>query len=404
MKSIDIRDVFDAYYECRKNKRNKAGALQFEVDLERNLVELWEDINNGTYYPRASSVFIVEKPVIREIFAASFRDRIVHHIVINKLMHLFEKSFILDSYSCRKKKGTHFGIARAERFLKRNENGWVLKIDIRGYFMSINKIMLFEKIERFIEEKYQMPDKEILKELCKRIIFNDPTKDCIYKCKKDKWKNLPNDKSLFTAKPNCGLPIGNLTSQVFANYYLNEFDHYIKHTCGIKNYGRYVDDCIIASNDKEELKRMVWFIKHFLMSKLKLKLHPDKIYLQPCKKGVKFLGSFIKPSHTVINHRTIQNFKNSLFIHNKIVEDHKPNKEEVTKFMCSVNSYLGIMKHYKTFRKRYMILTNSLSLFWLKHVKINTYDFGKVNISQPPAPPQEDKYYEYAIQYMYPEF
>ena len=102
---ISLEDIFSAYYECRKNKRNKTGALQFEVDLEKNLVELWEEINSGTWEPRPSTVFIVEKPVVREIFAAAFRDRIVHHLVIGRLNHLFERYFIYDSYSCRKGKG-----------------------------------------------------------------------------------------------------------------------------------------------------------------------------------------------------------------------------------------------------------------------------------------------------------
>jgi len=118
MSAIPLEDIFSAYYECRKHKRNSAGALQFEVNLESNLVELWEEINSGAWEPRPSTVFIVEKPVIREIFAASFRDRIVHHLVIGRLNTLFEKSFIFDSYSCRKCKGTHFGVSRAARFIK----------------------------------------------------------------------------------------------------------------------------------------------------------------------------------------------------------------------------------------------------------------------------------------------
>ena len=105
--STSFEDIFEAYYECRKNKRNRTGSLQFELDLEKNLVELWEEINSGVWEPRPSTVFIVEKPVIREIFAASFRDRIVHHLVIGKLNSLFEKLFIYDSYSCRIGKGSN---------------------------------------------------------------------------------------------------------------------------------------------------------------------------------------------------------------------------------------------------------------------------------------------------------
>jgi len=377
---ISIYDIFYAYHECRKHKRNKTGAIEFEIDLEKNLVELWTDIVTGVYEPQPSTVFIVEEPVVREIFAASFRDRIVHHLVIGKLNHVFEKCFIYDSYSCRKGKGTHFGISRAQRFIRRCEGGYVLKIDIRGYFMSINKNILWRKLEAFIDDKYHAPDKELIKSLSYKIIFNDPTKDCVYHSPKEKWNKLPTDKSLFTAKEGCGLPIGNLTSQVFANFYLTGFDHYVKFACKVKNYGRYVDDCIFFHKSKAFLLRLLPFLKAYLNVYLGLKIHSQKIYLQSCSHGVKFLGSYIKPSHTVINHRTINNFKKSLFLHGKIAENHKPNKYEIEKYVSSVNSYLGIMKHYKTFRKRCFILQNHVTSLWLKHIKISEHKFCKINI------------------------
>src|SRR5215469_8010526 len=194
---IPLEDIFSAYYECRKNKRNKTGALQFEVELEKNLIELWEEINSGTWQPRPSTVFIVDKPVIREIFAASFRDRIVHHLVIGRLNPLFEKLFVFDSYSCRKGKGTHFGVSRAVRFIRRtvknNVPAWVLKIDIRGYFMSINRKILFAKLNDFINDNYRASDKNRIKDLCRIIIFNDPTKNCIYQSPTALWKLLPKD-------------------------------------------------------------------------------------------------------------------------------------------------------------------------------------------------------------------
>jgi len=390
---ISLEDIFAAYYECRKNKRNKIGALQFEVDLEKNLVELWEEINSGKWEPRPSTVFIVEKPVTREIFAAAFRDRIVHHLVIGKLNDLFEKHFIFDSYSCRKGKGTHFGVARATRFIRRTEStaertftsegsrsipSWVLKIDIRGYFMSINRRILYNKLELFINERYNEPDKERIKDLCRNILFNEPVKNCIYHSPKALWDKLPKDKSLFTARQNCGLPIGNLTSQVFANYYLTCFDHFIKNECGILNYGRYVDDCIFVHQSRIFLKNLIPRIKGYLWDNLGLTVHSKKIYLQPCQNGVKFLGCYIKPSHIVINHRTIDNFKQSIINHNNIALDHKPDKEERNSFISSVNSYLGILKHYKTYKKRKHITTNLISPLWFKHTFIPSMEFGKI--------------------------
>jgi len=375
---ISLEDIFAAYYECRKNKRNKTGALQFEVDLEKNLVGLWEKINSGTWQPRSSTVFIVEKPVTREIFAASFRDRIVHHLVIGKLNPLFEKYFIYDSYSCRKGKGTHFGVARASRFIRRREPAWVLKLDIRGYFMSINRNILYKKLELFINERYHAPDKEHIRALCRTIVYNDPTKNCIYHSPLKLWEKLPKDKSLFTAKKNCGLPIGNLTSQIFANFYLNGFDHFIKKDCGITKYGRYVDDFIIVHPSRIYLKKLIPKIQKYFKDNLGLILHSKKIYFQPCSNGVKFLGCFIKPSHIVINHRTIKNFKHSVFLRNNIVSDHKPDREERDKFISSVNSYLGILKHYKTYKKRKDIVMNYISPLWYKHTMLPSMEFGKI--------------------------
>ena len=375
---IPLEDIFEAYYECRKHKRRRTGALQFEVDLEHNLVELWEEINAGTWEPRPSTVFIVDKPVTREIFAASFRDRIVHHLVIGRLNALFEKNFIYDSYSCRIGKGTHFGVSRATRFIRRSGQAWILKIDLRGYFMSINRKILYKKLERFINEGYHDLDKECIKKLCRIIIFNDPTKNCIYHSPAEFWKQLPKDKSLFTAKKNCGLPIGNLTSQIFANFYLTEFDHFIKKECGVANYGRYVDDCIFVHTSRDFLKELIPKIQGYLKDNLKLTLHPKKIYLQPCSNGVKFLGCYIKPSHIVIHHRTLKNFKRALSFHNKLAIDHKPDTEERSAFISSVNSYLGILRHYKTYKKRLHIIKNNVSPLWYNHVALSSMACVKI--------------------------
>jgi len=378
MTAIPLEDIFAAYYECRKHKRNRTGALQFEVDLESSLIELWEEINSGTWEPRPSTVFIVDKPVIREIFAASFRDRVVHHLVIGRLNTLFEKYFIYDSYSCRVGKGTHFGVSRAAMFIRRRDPAWVLKLDIRGYFMSINRNILYRKLESFIDEHYHAPDKYRIKELCRIIVFNDPAKNCIFHSPSALWERLPKDKSLFTAKNDCGLPIGNLTSQIFANFYLTSFDHFIKKDCGITEYGRYVDDCLFVHPSRIFLKKLISIIHEYLRDNLELTLHSKKIYLQPCRNGVKFLGCFIKPSHIVVNHRTLNNFKRSLSYHNRLAADHKPDKEERAAFISSVNSYLGILKHYKTYRKRRCVVKNHISSFWYKQIALSSMKFEKI--------------------------
>jgi len=375
---ISLEDIFLAYYDCRKNKRKKPGAREFEIDLEADLIRLWEDINKGNWQPGCSTVFIVKDPVVREIFAAPFRDRIVHHLVINKINPLFERVFINDSYSCRVGKGTHFGVARAEKYIRRYKNGYVLKLDIQGYFMNISRDILYNKLQTFINENYLQPDKEIILQLVEKIVKNDPTIGCVFNSPPEDWSALPRDKSLFHTAKNCGIPIGNLTSQIFANFYLNDLDHFVRSLSGMKFYGRYVDDCILVHTSGYYLKGIIPYIRGYLHNELGLTLHPKKIYLQPCCKGVKFLGCFIKPTHTVTNHRTIKNFKHRLFWANKLVVDHKPSKREVERFVSSVNSYLGIMKHYKTFEKRWMLLENHISTLWKKHIKVSIARFDKI--------------------------
>ena len=365
--------MFDAYFTCRSNKRKTANALAFEVDYEHNLVQLCEDINNGTYQIGRSIAFIVDKPVKREIFAADFRDRIVHHFIINKLNHVFEKQFIYDSYSCRIGKGTHFGIQRINKFIRQcsenyTKDCYVLKLDIQGFFMSIDKGVLFRKLEGLINQKYTGTNKELIIALCQKIIFNDCTKNCIIKGKKADWADLPRSKSLFHSQENCGLPIGNLTSQIFANYYMDSFDHFVKYDLKIKYYGRYVDDFVIVHPDKEYLKSIIPLLSNFLLSTLQLTLHPKKIYLQHYTKGVQFLGTVIKPNRIFMANRTKGNFYKTIEKHNKIVRVHKPCKLKQAAFLSSMNSYLGIMKHYKTYNLRKDMLYKNLSAWWWNYV------------------------------------
>lgn len=297
---IKLGALFEAYEDCRRNKRTTKSALAFEVDYEANLVKLCNEINDRTYNPGRSVAFIVNKPVKREVFAADFKDRIVHHLVIKKLQPLFEKAFIYDSYACRLGKGTSFGIKRLDKFIRKcsqnyTKDCYILKLDIQGFFMHIDKAILFDQLSRFIESYYVHADKELLLDLCRKIIDNDPAENCIFKGHYGDWGDLPCDKSLFFSAENCGLPIGNLTSQVFANLYMNKFDHYMKSELGLKYYGRYVDDFFVVHESKEHLKELVSKIRKFLEDNLKLTLHPKKIYLQQAVKGVLFLGAFLKP-------------------------------------------------------------------------------------------------------------
>ncbi len=375
-REVDIEELFYAYFSCRKNKRNTHNALKFEVDYEYNLFLLKEEIENGTYSPGRSIAFIVNKPVKREIFAADFRDRVVHHWLINKLNPLFENLFIPNSYACRVGKGTHYGVAHVNQFIKEcsenyTKNCYILKLDIQGFFMHINRIILVNSLKKFVYSNYHQPDINLVIELLEKVIFNAAAENCFIKGKKKDWKGLPNIKSLFHSPKNCGLPIGNLTSQVFANFYMHTLDAHMKNELSICYYGRYVDDFVIVHQDKEFLKSLLPKLSNFLLSTLQLTLHPNKIYLQHYSKGVKFLGTIIKPNRIYIANRTKGNFFNAIEKQNRIILENKPSKEDKDAFLSSMNSYLGIMKHYKSYKLRKRMIFKRLSGYWFNHVYLS---------------------------------
>ncbi len=367
--NISLEDVFLAYFDCRKNKRNKLDVLEFEIDFEKEIIKLWKEINDGSYEISPLDVFISDKPVKREIFAAQFRDRIVHHLIINKLEHLFEKEFIYDTYSCRKGKGTHFGIKRVKKFIRQctenyEKDAWILKMDIKGYFMSVNNVILLGNLKSFIENKYNGRNKEKISWLLEKVINNDSTINCTRKSSKRKWVGLPKSKSLFYADSECGMPIGNYTNQVLANFYLNSLDHFVKHKLKERYYARYVDDFIIISQNKEKLKEKIPLIGEFLKSELKLELHPKKIYFQHYKKGVEFLGILIKPWRSYVTPRVKGSFYETIEVINKKIKKDKLNEDEKKKILSQVNSYLGATSHTDSYKLRKTFLKSFDWRFW----------------------------------------
>lgn len=373
---VSTEELFQAYFQCRKNKRNTKNALKFELDFESSLFQLKHEMESGVYSPGRSIAFIVNKPVIREIFAADFRDRVVHHWLINKLNPLFEESFISDSYACRAGRGTHFGVQRLNNFIQQCSNYYtrdcyVLKLDIEGFFMHINRKVLHQRLTGFIEQNYSYSDKSLVKEITKKVIFNDPVTNCIIKGKTRDWDGLPKNKSLFHCHSNIGLPIGNLTSQVFANFYMNAFDQFILNLKEVDFNGRYVDDFFLVHRDKNKLKKLVPIISDFLNENLNLNLHPKKIYLQHYSKGLKFLGAMIKPGRIYIGNRTKGNFYDSIVLHNNVIKRGKLTNYQKKELQSSVNSYLGIMRHYQSYNIRKRFLLKHLSTYWLNHFYIS---------------------------------
>jgi hypothetical protein len=237
--------------------------------------------------------------------------------------------------------------------------------------MHINRNLLFDELACFIHANYTNSDKELVLRITRQIVFNDPTKNCLIKGYRYQWNDLPKNKSLFHSPTGCGLPIGNLTSQVFANYYMHKFDAFVTKELGLKFFGRYVDDFIIVHSNKDYLKALIPKLSDFLLSNLQLTLHPKKIYLQHYSKGVKFLGAVIKPNRIYIANRTKGNFYLAIHKQSRIIEQSKPTNELVNRFLSSMNSYLGIMIHYKSFYLRKSIISKNLSKEWLKYVYLN---------------------------------
>ncbi len=343
-----LQRLFQAYFDARSNKRSKNSQVAFEWQLEKYVFELYDELVAKTYEPGSSICFIVEEPVKREIFAADFRDRVVHHFIYNILSPLVEKVFLHDVYSCRKGKGTLFGVKRAYGHLQsvtRNfkESAYVMKLDIAGYFMSMNKDILFLKAKELLDKnEVHLPvQSNMLAYLVKRNIFHNPTSNCRFQSSKKMWSGLPVNKSLFTAQPNCGLPIGNLTSQLYGNLYLNDFDHYVKNELKIKHYGRYVDDFYLMHKDKEILINAKNKIIERLKEVEKLDVHPHKIFLQKSDNGFSFLGIFILPHRRYVGKR----IKHGLYESLSNVLNAK-NDENKIKEMNRHISYRGFLKHH----------------------------------------------------------
>ena len=356
-------DLFQAYYDARRNKRNTINQLRFEINYEHHLLQLYDELINRTYRITKSIAFMVTNPVKREVFAADFRDRIIHHLIINYINPTIEAQLIPDCYSCRKDKGTHYGILQMAQFMKTcsqdyTRDCYILKLDIRGYFMSINKHLLWKKLQTMLVSLENNPslDRDWLWWLMDMVVWNDPTQSCIIKGKLSDWEGLPPSKSLFHTPEYCGLPIGNLTSQLFSNVYLHDFDCFVKNELGAEFYGRYVDDFIIIHNDKEFLIQAKEKIQTYLQEYCQLSIHPNKIYLQHYKKGVAFLGAYIKPYRLYIGKRTKKKFIQAVALTQSLLSYKAPTREMLELIRATINSYLGILQHYKTYRIRQKVL------------------------------------------------
>ena len=307
---ISVENLVNAWREFVRGKRKRADVQEFQFRLMDNILELHRDLKNKTYKHGGYEHFVVTDPKRRDIHKARVRDRLVHHAIYRILYTHFDRKFITDSYSCRNNKGTHKAITQFKKFVcKVSQNNtkicWLLKCDIRKFFASIDHKALLQILNKSIKDQAVV-----------NLLINVIS-------------------SFNSGVAGVGLPLGNLTSQLLVNIYMNEFDHYIKHTLKVTYYIRYADDFVILSNNKNELTKTISYMIVFLRDRLALKLHPHKVSITTFSSGVDFLGWVHFPHHSVL--RTVTR--------RRVVR--KLNNPEIIE--SSKQSYLGLLRKGNTF-------------------------------------------------------
>ncbi len=356
---LTIDAVFDAYFDCRRNKRNSINQLRFETDLETNLVTLFRELRDGDYKIGRTLAFVVVYPKIREIWAADFRDRVVHHLIYNAISDRFYRRFIRDTYGCIPERGIHDGMRRTSGFARSITRNWTqpayaMKIDVANFFNSIDKNRLLPLIEQYVSEEW-------LKQLIRQVMFHDPRTNAKFRSSRALFDIVPRHKSLLHAPDGKGLPIGNLTSQFFANVYLNAVDQFVKHGLRAQYYGRYVDDMILFHKDADVLNEWYDEIDGFLKETLDIRLHPDKKWLNRAEAGINFVGFIIKPGRTYLRRSSLSRCHQKIRAWER--DGSKVDHETLQEMADSVNSYLGILRQVDGYNARKAICKRVESLF-----------------------------------------
>lgn len=330
---ISKTNLLRSWQEFKIDKRNKVDAQIFEHNLAENLFALHFDLKNKTYRHGSYSSFYIHDPKLRHIHKACVRDRVLHHAVMKQIEPYFERTFIFDSYSSRIDKGTHRAVLRLREFawqLSRNNTKtvWILKCDIRKFFDSIDHQILLQLIKKEISDQYTL-------DLISEIIDSFPAR-----------LNLGKSESKrIQTSDNRGTPLGNLTSQLFSNIYLNSLDQFIKRILKERYYLRYADDFVILSCDPDHLKTLIPKLRSFLDATLKLELHPTKIIIRKWSQGIDFLGYIVFPYHIILRTKTKKRMMRNIRQNFQMVQEGLLSKE---KFRQSLQSYLRILKHCRS--------------------------------------------------------
>ena len=370
-----IKAVYEAYLDCKRGKMSSPYTIAYIEIAVDDLPRLAYEIYTVIYKPTVSICFLVKYPKLREVFAADFRDRIVHHWIIIRLEPLFERRFQQMgniSFNCRKGFGTLAAVKAAEKGMREvsdnyTRQAWVFKGDLVSFFMSIRRDLLWYLMERFIRRHYDGGDKEVLLRTVKTVVYHHPEDDCIINGDPSEWRNLPKNKSMFTIDRNLGGPIGNHTTQQFANFYLSIlFDTWLLFLMRGANFRiiRFVDDFLIICDDKrkiiEVVPKLVMIVSHY-----GLHIHNDKKYLQPVSHGVLFVGGYIKPGRTYVSSRTIGRFRERVFGFRKQLDENKNlTYYDLERIEQVINSYLGFCVHHQSYQIRKENIINLGDNFW----------------------------------------
>lgn len=356
-----LENIHRQYLNCRRNKRNTINALRFEYNLEENLIKLREELENQTYGPSRSVCFVLKQPKLREIFAADFRDRVVHHILVDYLEKIWEPVFIYDSYACRRGKGTHAAVHRLQSFMRKvSRNGtrraYFIHMDIHGFFLHIDKEVLFRIVAKRVK------DEKVLW-LARQVIFHDCTKNFVLKGKRDLLEKIPPHKTLFGTENKRGLPIGNLASQFFSNVYLNELDQFVKHQLRARYYVRYSDDFVLLHEEKETLLDWKAEVKEFLQFQLRLLLNERRQSFESLKNGVDFLGYIVRPDYLLVRRRVVNCLKAKLASYEQALIRREGqcvvlrcDHGVLERLMATWSSYMAHLKIANTYRLRQKLL------------------------------------------------
>ncbi|WP_458861528.1 reverse transcriptase domain-containing protein [Burkholderia anthinoferrum] len=299
---ISFAELVEAYLDCRRTKRNTPAAQEFEGDLEHNLRCLYDELASGTYQPGRSICFVITRPKPREVWAAEFRDRVVHHLLYNRIGPRFERSFIADTFACIKGRGTLRAAERLESKIRSVTQNWsrpahYLKCDLANFFVSIDKPILLELLLAKIREPFW-------RALTEMVLMHDPRTDFVYRGDLALIELVPPHKRLAEQPAHLGLPIGNLSSQFFANVYLDVLDQHVKHQLRARHYVRYVDDFVFLHESPARLNEILAEVTAFLLARLGARINPRKTILQPVHRGVDFVGQVIKPWRRETRKRT----------------------------------------------------------------------------------------------------